>query len=124
MDKRNYDTFAKTTFLIKLAQDPRVFTRKDGKEDVVLTFADNSRVEGTVEVIWVDARVKSFMNDRAKKYRKGDIMQITGKYRIRLQDDGTIRGKMYEVDVDSFVKTKSEDDPEIPMNEPAKPVFE
>lgn len=127
---KTFDTFAKTTYLIKLAADPKVYTRKvkhetKGEievEDVVLTFADNSRIEGTLDVLWVDARVRSFINNRAKKYAKGDILQVTGKLRIRLQDDGTVRGKMYDVDVDSFVATAERETPGDA--EASKPVFE
>lgn len=102
---KKYDTFAKTIYLVKLAQDAKVFKRDDDKgEDVVLTFCDNSRIEGTQEM-WVDARVKSFMNERAKKYRKGDTVQVSGKLRFKIQDDGGVRGKIYDAEVDSFVNT-------------------
>lgn len=99
-----FDTYATTTYLVRLAQDAKVFKRDDGKgEDVVLTFCDNSRITGTEE-LWVDARVFSFQAERSKGYRKGDEVQITGKLRFKKQDDGGIRGKMYDARVDSFVK--------------------
>lgn len=99
-----FDTHAKTIYLVRLAQDAKVFPRKSGDgEDVVLTFVDGSRIEGTEE-LWVDARVAKFQADRAKGYRKGDEVQIDGKLRFKLQDDGKIRGKIYDAVVSSFVK--------------------
>jgi len=103
---QKYDTFAKTTYLVKLAMDPKIYTRKDGKgNDVVLTFVDNSRIEGT-EQLWIDARVRPFIAERAAKYRKGDAMQVTGKLRFKKQEDGNWRGKIYDADIDSFVPLK------------------
>lgn len=99
---KKYDTFSTTTYFVRLAQDAKVFERKDGGEDVVLTFCDNTRIEGT-EDMWVDARVARFLADRAKGYRKGDELQIQGKLRFKKQNDGTIRGKIYDAMVNSFV---------------------
>lgn len=98
-----YDTFAEITYLVKLAQDPKVFKRDDGGEDVVLTFCDNSRIEGT-EDMWVDARVAKFISERAKKYRKGDEVQIKGKLRFKRNNEGGLRGKIYDAMVNSFAK--------------------
>lgn len=98
-----FDTFATVTYLVKLAQDPKTFKRDDGGEDVVLTFCDNSRIEGT-EDLWVDARVAKFIAERAKKYRKGDEVQITGKLRFKRNNEGGLRGKIYDAMVNSFVK--------------------
>jgi single-stranded DNA-binding protein len=98
-----YDTFAKTIYLVKLAQDPKVFTRDDKGEDVVLTFCDNTRIEGT-EDLWVDARVARFQAERAKKYRKGDEVQIEGKLRFKRNNEGGLRGKIYDAQVSSFAK--------------------
>jgi hypothetical protein len=99
---KKFDTFAETTYLVRLAQDAKVFERKDGGEDVVLTFCDNSRVE-TTEDMWVDARVAKFQSDRAKLHKKGDEIQVKGKLRFKKQDDGTYRGKIYDAVVSSFV---------------------
>ena len=100
---KKYDTFAETTYLVRLAQDAKVFERKDSGEDVVLTFCDNSRVDNT-EDLWVDARVARFQAERAKNFKKGDELQIRGKLRFKRQDDGTYRGKIYDAVVNSFVK--------------------
>lgn len=103
------DTFAKTTYLVKLSQDAKVFPRKDGKgDDVVITFADNSRITGT-ETLWVDAKPRSFANDRVSKYKKGDVVQVTGKLRFKKQDDGSMRGKIFDAEIDSFVRTAPPD---------------
>ena len=100
---KKYDSFTRYTALVRLAQDAKVFERKDGGEDVVLTYCDNSRVNETLD-IWVDARVARHQADRAKKYRKGDEVQIEGKLRFKKQDDGNIRGKIYDAIVNSFAK--------------------
>lgn len=103
-DFKRYDTHAQTTYLVRLAQDAKVFDRKDGSgSDVVLTFPDNSRIEGT-ETMWIDARVAKFQSDRSKGYKKGDEVQVIGKLRFKKQDDGTLRGKIYDATVNSFVK--------------------
>lgn len=100
---KKFDTHATTIYLVRLAQDAKVFDRKDGGTDVVLTFCDNSRIDGT-ETLWVDARVAKFQSDRAKDYKKGDEVQIMGKLRFKKQDDGTLRGKVYDATISSFVK--------------------
>ena len=100
---KKYDTYSTTTYLVRLAQDAKVFPRKDEGEDVVLTFCDNSRIDNT-ENLWVDARVVKFQSPRAKGYKKGDEVQVTGKLRFKKQDDGTIRGKIYDAIINSFVK--------------------
>jgi hypothetical protein len=102
---KKYDTFATTTYLVRLAQNAKVFPRDDGGEDVVLTFCDNSRVDKTLD-LWVDARVVKFQGERAKLFAKGDEVQVTGKLRIKEQKDGTVRGKIYDAVVNSFVNTK------------------
>ena len=61
---KKFDTYANTTYLVRLAQDAKVFPRKDEGEDVVLTFCDNSRIDST-ETLWVDARVVKFQAPRA-----------------------------------------------------------
>lgn len=131
MEKKTYkkfDTFATTTYYVKLAQDAKVFTREDKGEDVVLTFCDNSRIEGTEE-LWVDARIARFQADRAKLYRHGDPVQITGKLRFKRQNDGAIRGKIYDATVDSFVYTKDREvtgtESDVPApGDPVPPQFE
>lgn len=100
---KKFDTYATTIYFVRLAQDAKVFKRKDEGEDVVLTFCDDSRVEGT-EQLWVDARIIKFQSERAKKYLKGDLVQIEGKLRFKLQDDGKYRGKIYDAKVNSFEK--------------------
>lgn len=100
---RKFDTFSQSTYLVRLAQDAKVFERKDGGEDVVVTFCDNSRIEGT-ESLWIDARVVKFQSERAKNYKKGDEVQVSAKLRFKKQDDGTLRGKMYDAVISSFVK--------------------
>jgi hypothetical protein len=102
---KKYDTFATTTYFVRLAQDAKVFARPDGGEDVVVTFCDNTRIAGT-EDLWVDARVTKFLTDRAKGYRKGDEVQVSGKLRFKKQDDGSIRGKIYDATVNSFISMK------------------
>ncbi len=103
------DTFAKTTYYVRLAQDPKVFVRDDAGHDVVLTFIDTSRFDLT-EDLWVDARVVKQQADRAKKYRKGDLVMLEGKLRFKRQDDGTLRGKMYDAYASSFVALSERDE--------------
>ncbi len=98
------DTFAETTYMVKLAQDPKAYPRDDGSHDVVLTFCDSSRFDNHVD-LWVDARVVRGQSERAKKYRKGDQVQIKGKLRIKMQEDGKPRGKIFDATVNSFVST-------------------
>lgn len=101
-----YDTFASVTYLVRLAQDAKIFKRADDKgEDVVLTFCDSNRIPNH-EDMWVDARVAKFQADRAAKFQKGDVVQIIGKLRFKRQDDGTYRGKIYDAVVSSFVSTR------------------
>jgi single-stranded DNA-binding protein len=124
-----YDTFAKTIYLVKLAQDPKVFPRdKDGGEDVVLTFCDNTRIDGT-EDLWVDARVARFQAERAKKYRKGDEVQVEGKLRFKRNNEGGLRGKIYDAQVSSFAKLSERTAGAGPVEAPAaeadsRPAFE
>lgn len=101
---KKLDTYATTIYLVKLAQDPKVYEREDKSHDVVLTFCDSSRFEN-LEDMWVDARVVRGQSDRAKKYRKGDMVQIMGKLRFKKQDDGKIRGKIYDAVIQSFTPT-------------------
>lgn len=101
---KKLDTYATYTALVKLAQDPKVYKREDESHDVVLTFCDSSRFEN-LEDMWVDARVVRGQSDRAKRFRKGDIVQINGKLRFKRQDDGKIRGKIYDAVVQSFTPT-------------------
>lgn len=98
------DTFAEITYMVKLAADPKAYPRDDGSHDVVLTFCDSSRFDNHVD-LWVDARIVRGQSERAKKYRKGDEVQIKGKLRIKMQDDGKPRGKIFDATVNSFVKT-------------------
>lgn len=125
MEKKKFDTYADTTYLVRLAQDAKVFDRtKDGAkvgEDVVLTFVDSSRITGT-EDLWVDARIAAFQSDRAKGYRKGDEVQIRAKLRFKRQDNGEIRGKMYDAVVSSFVKLSERNAEAAP--DTGAPVFE
>ena len=92
---KKMDTYAKTTYFVRLAQDPRVFPREDGTQDVVITFVDSSRFDN-LETLWVDARVHRVQADRAKKLRKGDKLQVEGKLRFKRQGDGSMRGKIYD----------------------------
>lgn len=101
---KKLDTFARTVYLVKLAQDPKVYTREDGSHDVVLTFCDTSRFEKLLDM-WVDARVVRGQSDRAKRLRKGDEVQIEGKTRYKLQDDGKVRGKIYDAVISTFTRT-------------------
>lgn len=117
---KKYDTFAETTYLVRLAQDAKVFDRTDGGEDIVLTFCDNSRVE-TTEDMWVDARLARFQNERGKLLRKGDDIQVRGKLRFKKQDDGSYRGKIYDAVFNSFVILR---DRAAPVKVDAKPMFE
>lgn len=104
---KKFDTYAETTYLVRLAVDAKTWTReKDGGEDVVLTFVDNSRLDNN-ESLWVDARVANFQAERAKGYLKGDIVQVKGKLRfVKSKKDGEMRGKMYDATVQSFVSLK------------------
>lgn len=120
---KKFDTFASITYLVKLAQDAKVYTREDKGEDVVLTFCDNSRIEGTEE-LWVDARVARFQAERARLYRKGDAVQISGKLRFKRQNDGQIRGKIYDATVDSFVFTGDRKSEVEAPADPVPPQFE
>jgi hypothetical protein len=113
-DFKKFDTYAQTTYLVRLAQDAKVFERKDGSGvDVVLTFPDNSRIEGT-ETMWIDARVAKFQSDRAKNFKKGNEVQVVGKLRFKKQDDGTLRGKIYDAVTSSFVKLSEPAAEEVP----------
>lgn len=103
-ERKKLDTFSNTTYLVKLAQDPKVYKRDDGSHDVVLTFCDSSRFDNLLDM-WVDARVNRGQGDRAKKFRKGDEVQISGKLRFKRQEDGAVRGKIYDAVVYSFTKT-------------------
>jgi hypothetical protein len=98
------DTFAETTYMVKLAADPKAYPRDDGSHDVVLTFCDSSRFDNH-EDMWVDARVVRGQSDRAKKMRKGDQVQIKGKVRYKRQEDGKYRGKIFDAVFQSFVPT-------------------
>lgn len=122
MAQKKFDTHATTTYLVRLTGDAKVFDRlKDGEkvgEDVVLTFIDTSWLEDN-EDMWVDARVVSFLAGRAKRYRKGDEVQVSGKLRFKRQKDGTLRGKIYDAHVASFVKLSEREDAA-----PSAPVFE
>lgn len=107
MTDTNYkklDTFAETTYLVKLAQDPKVYEREDKSHDVVLTFCDSSRFENLLDM-WVDARVVRGQGERAKKLRKGDMVQIRGKLRFKRQNDGEVRGKIYDAVISTFTQT-------------------
>lgn len=116
---KKYDTFATTIYLVRLAQDAKVFKRDDGGDDVVLTFCDNSRIEST-ESMWVDARVAKFQSDRAKAYLKGDELQIQGKLRFKKQDDGSMRGKIYDATINSFTALRDR----VAEQAPSRPTFE
>ena len=98
------DTFSETTYMVKLAADPKAYPRDDGSHDVVLTFCDSSRFDNH-EDMWVDARVVRGQSDRAKKMRKGDQVQIKGKLRYKRQEDGKVRGKIFDAVFQSFVNT-------------------
>ena len=117
---KKFDTFATTTYLVRLAQDAKVFDRTDGGEDVVLTFCDNSRVE-TTEDLWVDCRLARFQGERGKLLRKGDEIQVAGKLRFKKQDDGSLRGKIYDAVFNSFVPLR---DRAPAVKADAKPLFE
>jgi hypothetical protein len=101
---KKLDTFSETTYMVKLAQDPKVYPRDDGSHDVVLTFCDSSKFDNHQD-LWVDARVVRGQSERAKKMRKGDIVQIKGKMRYKLQEDGKIRGKIFDAVFNSFTPT-------------------
>lgn len=103
-EMKKLDTFADTTYYVKLAQDPKVYTRDDASHDVVLTFCDSSRFDNHKD-LWVDARVHRGQADRAKKFRKGDMVQIRGKLRFKVQDDGAWRGKIFDAIIYSFTQT-------------------
>lgn len=98
------DTFADYSVYVKLAADPKAYPRDDGSHDVVLTFCDSSRFDNHVD-LWVDARVVRGQSERAKKMRKGDMVTIRGKLRFKRQEDGTIRGKIFDAVFNSFVST-------------------
>lgn len=100
---KKMDTFARTVYMVKLASDPKVYVRDDGSHDVVLTFCDSSRFDN-LEDMWVDARVVRGQSDRAKRLRKGDIVQIEGKLRFKAQDNGKMRGKIYDAVYSSFTQ--------------------
>ena len=106
---KKLDTFSKTTYFVKLAADPKVYVREDQGHDVVLTFCDSSRFDN-LEDLWVDARVVRYQSDRAKKFRKGDIVQIEGKLRFKRQEDGKYRGKIYDAMVNSFTPTSEREE--------------
>jgi hypothetical protein len=124
VSENKFDTFAETVYLVKLAQDAKTFPRGSGDgDDVVLTFCDNSRIEGH-ESMWVDARLIKFQADRGKKYRKGDAVQIRGKLRFKLQDDGKMRGKIYDAIVQSFVPLSERTEGTGEQKVVSRPAFE
>lgn len=103
---KKFDTYADYTTLVRLATDAKVYPREANAgeqqgEDVVLTFCDNSRIENTVEM-WIDARLHPFHNELGKKMRKGDVVQIRGKLRWRLGNDGSLRGKIYDAKLATY----------------------
>lgn len=110
---KRYDSYTTYTAMVRLTGEPKVFQGKDkeGKprEDVVLPFVDSSRIEGT-EDLWVDARVAPWHAERAKKLHKGDTVQLTGKLRFKKNDNGEIRGKMYDVQMATFADFGRESD--------------
>lgn len=106
---KKLDTFSETTYMVKLAADPKVYKRDDGSHDVVLTFCDSSRFDNH-EDLWVDARVVRGQADRAKKMRKGDQVQIRGKMRYKRQEDGKVRGKIFDAVFYSFVPTSEREE--------------
>lgn len=110
---KKLDTFADYSAMVKLAQDPKVFTRDDGSFDVVLTFCDSSRFDNHLD-LWVDARVVRGQSDRGRKMRKGDMVQVKGKLRLKKQEDGSVRGKIFDAVFNSFVNTseRTEIEPE------------
>lgn len=115
---KKLDTFAEYSVYVKLAADPKVYEREDKSLDVVLTFCDSSRFDNHVD-LWVDARVVRGQSERARKFRKGDMVWIKGKLRFKRQNDGGIRGKVFDATVSSFQNTSERE--EIV---PTEPVFE
>lgn len=115
---KKMDTFSETTALVKLAADPKVYIREDKSLDVVLTYCDSSRFDNHMD-LWVDARVIRSQQDRARKFRKGDMVQIRGKMRFKRQNDGGVRGKVFDAFIQSFTNTS-----ERTEIEPTEPVFE
>lgn len=112
---KKLDTFAETQYMVKLAQDPKVYKRDDGSHDVVLTFCDSSRFDNLIDM-WVDARVVRGQADRAKRLRKGDIVWIKGKLRFKRQEDGQVRGKIYDAVVSTFTPTADRAEVEPAVN--------
>lgn len=106
---KKLDTFATTIYLVKLAQDPKVYTRDDGAHDVVLSFCDSSRFDN-LEDLWVDARLIRSHGDRGKRLRKGDMVQLSGKLRFKRQEDGKYRGKIYDAVLSTFTQTAERDE--------------
>ena len=102
-----WDTFAETNYqLVRLAQDAREYDQKNGDgKDVVLTFCDSSRIDGTIDM-WVDARVVRYQSKLAVYYRKGDMVCVRGKVRYKLQDDGSVRAKIYDAVVVSAINLR------------------
>lgn len=110
---KKLDTFAESNYYVKLAQDPKVYPRDDGSFDVVLTFCDSSKFDNHLD-LWIDARVVRGQSDRGRKMRKGDMVQVKGKMRYKRQEDGTVRGKIFDAVFHSFVNTseRTEIEPE------------
>lgn len=103
------DTFSESRYYVKLAADPKVYTRDDQAHDVVLTFCDSSRFDTHMD-LWIDARVVRGQADRAKKFRKGDLVVVSGKLRFKQQEDGKIRGKIFDAVVQSFTNTSEREE--------------
>ena len=120
-DRKKLDTFGEVTYMVKLAADPKVYSREDKSLDVVLTFCDSSRFDNHLD-LWVDARVLRGQQDRARKFRKGDMVQIVGKLRFKKQNDGGVRGKIFDARISSFQNTS--DRTEIEPTEPSERTFE
>jgi len=122
---KRFDTYSTYTAYVRLTNDAKVFQGKDKegnpREDVLLTYCDNSRFEKTEE-LWVDARVANWHAERAKKLKKGDAVQLTGKLRFVKRDDGTVRGKIYDAQMATFADFGREADGQT--EDPIPPAFE
>ncbi len=121
---KKFDTYSTYTAFVRLTNDAKVFEGKDKegnlREDVVLTFVDNSRLD-TTESLWVDARVAVWHAGRAKKLKKGDAVQLSGKLRFKKNDNGELRGKIYDAQMATFADFGRESDNQD--GDPIPPAF-
>jgi hypothetical protein len=118
MGNSKYDTFSSTIWKMVRVQDVKVFGEGE-KRNVILTFCDGSKSKDTID-IWIDAYVEG-NPDFTSLYQKGDIVCITGKLRIRMDNKGNPRGRVYDAVVEGFAPLKERMAAAAPVTKPTLP---